>query len=826
MAEQPAQVPAAAPAKKEKIVPPSPPLKIKDRDRGYEYMRVGFLGEGGFARVYEVQDQRATRRAVKVVSKASIKTKKNKTKLWAEIKLHQMLAHPNIVRFDDCFEDEENVYMILELCHHGSLMDLLRRRKRYTEPEARYYLVQLIAACQYMHQTNVIHRDLKLGNLFLDENMDIKVGDFGLAALIEKPGDRKKTICGTPNYIAPEVLFDTANGHSFEVDVWSVGVILYTLLIGKPPFQTKDVKAIYKRIRENRYEFPPEKEISSSAQELITLILNTNPDKRPNLGTILSHPWLLDGPFPAYIPASANDFAPDYRHISSSQSRRNFAALCHKSKIGVAQSINIEPARSRSALGPSIMQQERDFKNAVQPDSPISALLNSARQPLIQASAAAIKEPSLLRKLSAAGAASTLSPVRKGAIGKENHELGKRHTVMERVGEGSQEECDAEEVKPKYNGITRESELAAQKARIVSQMAAERQLYTETMEKASENGASGKRPVYQESRSRVAAAPRGTLPLAATTAQPTVSTFTTASSDTASKSGNRYTAYESSRPEKTRDFKTSLFETFGQNLSTALALAQTEEGFVSPSIESKPRPPRVFVVSWLDYCTKYGMGFAMTDGTVSVHFNDSTSLVLAPGKRYFDDIRPAGADDLSQNIRRNYSIERYPSDLKNKVYLLKHFENYMLDKLFGDQPYTFEDKELTTEMVFVVRYLRMKHVILFRLSNDVLQFNFYDHTKLILSREGLVVTVIDRHSVMRTWSLEELLRPLDDDLSPKDKKRIEGIVHKVQYAKDVLGKIKSHTSSSKAAAVSNNVPVSANTRSAAAVEREMGRPIR
>lgn len=229
------------------------------------------------------------------------------------------------------------------------------------------------------------------------------------------------------------------------------------------------------------------------------------------------------------------------------------------------------------------MQQERDFKNAVQPDSPISALLNSARQPLIQASAAAIKEPSLLRKLSAAGAASTLSPVRKGAIGKENHELGRRHTVMERVGEGSEEECDAEEVKPKYNGITRESELAAQKARIVSQMAAERQLYTETMEKASERGASGKRPVYQESRSPVAAAPRGTLPLAATTAQPTVSTFTTASSDTVSKSGNRYTAYESSKPEKTRDFKTSLFETFGQNLSTALALAQTEEGFASPS---------------------------------------------------------------------------------------------------------------------------------------------------------------------------------------------------------------------------------------------------
>jgi polo-like kinase 1 len=103
-----------------------------------------------------------------------------------------MLNHPDIVRFDDCFEDDENVYMILELCENGSLMDLLRRRKRYSEPEARYFLVQLIAACQYMHDNNVIHRDLKLGNLFLDGNMNVKVGDFGLAALIENEGERKK----------------------------------------------------------------------------------------------------------------------------------------------------------------------------------------------------------------------------------------------------------------------------------------------------------------------------------------------------------------------------------------------------------------------------------------------------------------------------------------------------------------------------------------------------------------------------------------------------------------------------------------------------------
>jgi len=95
----------------------------------------------------------------------------------------------------------------------------------------------------YTHQ--VIHQDLKLGNLLLDVNMNIKVADFGLAVLIENPGERKKTICRTPNYIAPEVLFNTVNSHSFEVDTWSIGIICYTQMIDRPPFQTKDVKEIY-----------------------------------------------------------------------------------------------------------------------------------------------------------------------------------------------------------------------------------------------------------------------------------------------------------------------------------------------------------------------------------------------------------------------------------------------------------------------------------------------------------------------------------------------------------------------------------------------------
>ena len=95
--------------------------------------------------------------------------------------------------------------------------------------------MQIIAALKYLHTHRIIHRDLKLGNLFLSGKMEIKIGDFGLATKLEFDGERKRTICGTPNYIAPEIL-EAKQGHSYEVDIWSLGVVLYTMLIGRPPF--------------------------------------------------------------------------------------------------------------------------------------------------------------------------------------------------------------------------------------------------------------------------------------------------------------------------------------------------------------------------------------------------------------------------------------------------------------------------------------------------------------------------------------------------------------------------------------------------------------
>lgn len=140
------------------------------------------------------------------------------------------MRHRNIVQFLRAFSYDKCTYLVLELCPNGSLMDMVRRRKGLTEGEVRYYSVQIAGAIKYMHAKGIIHRDLKMGNIFLDSQMNAKIGDFGLAALHVTGKDaqsiRRTTLCGTPNYIAPEILTKGKKGHDNNVDLWSLGVIM------------------------------------------------------------------------------------------------------------------------------------------------------------------------------------------------------------------------------------------------------------------------------------------------------------------------------------------------------------------------------------------------------------------------------------------------------------------------------------------------------------------------------------------------------------------------------------------------------------------------
>ncbi len=144
--------------------------------------------------------------------------------------------------------------------------------------------------------------------------MELKIGDFGLATKLEFEDERKRTVCGTPNYIAPEIL-DGKQGHSYEVDIWSLGVILYTLLIGKPPFETSDVKTTYKRIKANAYTFPEHIIISEAAKDLVSRILNLDPTKRPTLDQVLEHRFMTGHSIPKLLPASTLACPPSASYV-------------------------------------------------------------------------------------------------------------------------------------------------------------------------------------------------------------------------------------------------------------------------------------------------------------------------------------------------------------------------------------------------------------------------------------------------------------------------------------------------------------------------------
>ncbi|OTF78477.1 serine/threonine-protein kinase PLK1-like protein, partial [Euroglyphus maynei] len=262
--------------------------------------------QGGFAKCYEYTDL-STKKvyACKVISKTQLVKDKHKTKMSLEISIHRSVDHKNIVKFYSFFEDSNFVYIILELCGKRSLMEMQKRRKRISEPELRYYVRQITMACVYLHNSRIVHRDLKLGNLFLNDDMQVKLGDFGLATKLN-PGEQRKTLCGTPNYIAPEILLES--GHGFEVDVWSLGCIVFTMAVGKPPFETDELKNTYRKIKKNDYTIP--NDINPSLATFIHKMLQSDPSKRPTMQQILNDPYLIDNYIPSCLPTSCLSVAP------------------------------------------------------------------------------------------------------------------------------------------------------------------------------------------------------------------------------------------------------------------------------------------------------------------------------------------------------------------------------------------------------------------------------------------------------------------------------------------------------------------------------------
>lgn len=307
--------------------------------RTKRYICGNMLGEGGFGRCVEVSDGVKTY-AMKAISRKSMqKSTAFSEKVRSEIMIHRAMNHKHIVQFVDFFKDKYYVYLLLEKCSFGTLKDILAQGPLDVSV-AQYLLLQCLSAVQYMHSHLVIHRDLKAANIMLDSNLSVKIGDFGLAAEMKFLGERKRTCCGTLNYMAPELILKDCNGYGFEVDIWSLGVLLYTMLVGQLPFRMSTTEQTSMRILQGDLVFPPH--VSESAQDLIRGMLHSCPSKRLSLLRIRCHHFFSNPPYPKETPLSLIRIVCD-SCLKRDRNKRERQDACQRPVSTQAQAIKMSP---------------------------------------------------------------------------------------------------------------------------------------------------------------------------------------------------------------------------------------------------------------------------------------------------------------------------------------------------------------------------------------------------------------------------------------------------------------------------------------------------
>ncbi|XP_021013152.1 serine/threonine-protein kinase DCLK1 isoform X1 [Mus caroli] len=258
------------------------------------------IGDGNFAVVKECIERSTAREyALKIIKKSKCRGKEHM--IQNEVSILRRVKHPNIVLLIEEMDVPTELYLVMELVKGGDLFDAITSTSKYTERDASGMLYNLASAIKYLHSLNIVHRDIKPENLLVYEHQDgsksLKLGDFGLATIVDGP---LYTVCGTPTYVAPEIIAET--GYGLKVDIWAAGVITYILLCGFPPFRGSgdEQEVLFDQILMGQVDFPSPywDNVSDSAKELINMMLLVNVDQRFSAVQVLEHPWVNDDGLP------------------------------------------------------------------------------------------------------------------------------------------------------------------------------------------------------------------------------------------------------------------------------------------------------------------------------------------------------------------------------------------------------------------------------------------------------------------------------------------------------------------------------------------------
>lgn len=272
--------------------PTSAPAEAKPEKLEDKYEIGKELGRGGFSIVKKGKNKKSGEEvAIKCINKKNLK-KDELQLLTREISIMQKLRHRSIIQLIDIFETASELFLVLELVSGGELFDQIVERGSYSESDAANLIRQVLEGIDYMHRHGVVHRDLKPENLLCASANVIKIADFGLSKDVES--GNLQTSCGTPSYVAPEVLL--GGQYDNEVDIWSIGVITYVLLCGFTPFYGDNQRQLFERILHAKFDYPsPEwDDVSTTAKDFVSKLLVVNPADRLSAEQALSHPWIVE----------------------------------------------------------------------------------------------------------------------------------------------------------------------------------------------------------------------------------------------------------------------------------------------------------------------------------------------------------------------------------------------------------------------------------------------------------------------------------------------------------------------------------------------------
>lgn len=257
-----------------------------------KYTTISVIGNGSYAKVLLVKDKETGEFfALKILKKEHVEKRRQEDKVLVERNILVNIDHPFVIHFRGSFQNQKKLYFVLEYCAGGELFNLITKKKRFSEDQARFYAAQMVLVLEHLHSKDIIYRDLKPENVLIDKKGYIRITDFGLSRIDPKNSNDAKSICGTPEYLAPEIILKV--GYGSAVDWWTLGSIIYEMLVGLPPFYTNDRQELFDKIKFSSPTYPSF--LSAKAKNLLEALLKKTPESRLGSSSpVRNHPWFED----------------------------------------------------------------------------------------------------------------------------------------------------------------------------------------------------------------------------------------------------------------------------------------------------------------------------------------------------------------------------------------------------------------------------------------------------------------------------------------------------------------------------------------------------